>query len=240
MAQMNWRIISQPYIGAEVDMQDTVFPARTTTELANVADRINTEDKYLGKMVFDSTLGQPVFASGAAAAATWSVGALSQNLAVEASNGITGFADAFGASVIRSGSLIKTTILIDLTGLEGGGAGDIIGDATPSISHLGQLTVARNGTLVYGTTTCLETPAGGSVDIDLHAQVEDSGVQDTAISALTGTGILLNNGAWTGAVATPILMTALPAANEYLYLVDVTGTAVVHSAGRFLFEFFGV
>ncbi len=239
MAQMNWRIISQPYIGSEADMQDTVFPARTTTELANSTDRINTEDKYLGKMVFDSTLGQPVFASGAAAAATWSVGALSQNFAVEASNGITGFADAFGASVIRSGSLIKTTIFIDATGLEGGDAGDIIGDATPSISHLGQFTVARNGTLFHGQITCLVTPAGGAADIDFTTADEATGVQDTAIASLSNLNVLLNTGTWTEGVVFETL-TTLPGANQYLYMVDVAGDAVEMSAGQFLLEFYGV
>lgn len=238
--RLNYQILAAPYTVDKDDFIEVLLPVYTTAQLADVAHRVNTVDKFVGKRVFNSTLGQPVYASAATPAAAWSVVALGNDLEIPASAGITGFAETYGASVVKAGGIIHTSILIDLTGLEGGTAGDIIGDATPSISHLGQLTVARNGTLVYGTTTCLETPAGGSTDVDLHAQVEATGVQDVAVSGLTGTGILLNNGAWTGAVATPILMTALPAADEYLYLVDAAGTAVEHSAGRFLFEFFGV
>ena len=161
------------------------------------------------------------------------------DLAVPASAGITGFAAVYGASVIRAGGIIKTTIMIDLTGLESGAAGDIIGDASPSISHLGQFTIARNGTLFYGTITCLETPAGGDPDIDFTSADEGTGVQDTAISALSNLQILLNTGDWTAAVAYE-LMTGLPAADQYLYMVDVGGTAVEYTAGRFLLEFYGV
>jgi len=240
MAQMNYRIVSQPYIGTEADLQDVLFPARTSAELADSGDRINTEDKFRGKVAFDTTLNQPVFASAAAAGAVWVVGALSQDFAVAASAGIAVTAESFGASVVRSGSLIHTTILIDITLLEGGDAGDIIGDDTPSVSHLGQITVARNGTLVYGTVTCLETPAGGDLDIDLYSADEGTGEQDTLIASLTNSTQLLNNGDWAGAVATPILMTALPADDQYLYLVDPVGDVNEFSAGRFLFEFYGV
>ncbi len=238
MAQMNYRVLSQPYIGNEADMQDVLFPSRTTAQLASASNRINTEDKYVGKMVFDSTLGQPVYASGAGASAGWSVIALGQDLAVVASAGITGFAETYGASVIKSGTIIKTTMFIDLTGLEGGDAGDIIGDATPSISHLGQFTVARNGTLFYGQITCLETPAGGNTDIDFTSADEATGVQDTAIASLSNGQILLNTGAWSGGVVFEV-MTGLPAADQYLYMADVGGTAVEYSAGKFLLEFYG-
>ncbi len=239
MAQMNYRVLSQPYIGNEADMQDVLFPARTTTQLADVADSINTEDKFLGKVAFDTTLAQPVYASGATAAAAWLVGAISQNFADEASVGITGFAAAFGASVIRSGSLIKTTIFIDATGLEGGDAGDIIGDATPSVSHLGQFTVARNGTLFHGQITCLVTPAGGAADIDFTTADEDTGVQDTAIASLSNLNVLLNTGTWSEGVVFETI-TTLPVADQYLYMVDVAGDAVEISAGQFLLEFYGV
>ncbi len=163
----------------------------------------------------------------------------SYDMPVVASAGITGFAAVHGASVVKAGGIIKTSIMIDLTGLESGGAGDIIGDATPSISHLGQFTVARNGTLFYGTITCLETPAGGEPDIDFTSADEATGVQDTAISALSNLQVLLNTGDWTAAV-TYELMTGLPAADQYLYMVGVGTTAVEYSAGRFLLEFYGV
>lgn len=45
--------------------------SKTTVELTDVTDAINTTDKYLGKMVWDSTAGFPMFATGDGAADTW-------------------------------------------------------------------------------------------------------------------------------------------------------------------------
>ncbi len=161
------------------------------------------------------------------------------DMSVIATNGISGFAGAYGSSVIKTGTLIKTTIMIDLDGLEGGDAGDILGDATPSISHLGRFTVARSGTLFHGQITCLETPAGGATDIDFTTADEGTGVQDTAISALTNGTILLNTGSWSEGVVFET-MSALPLADQYLYMVDVAGDTTEMSAGIFLLEFWGV
>ena len=93
---------------------------------------------------------------------------------------------------------------------------------------------------MYGTITCLETPAGGDPDIDFTSADEATGVQDAAISGLSNLVVLLNTGDWTAAVQTPELMSGLPAADQYLYMVDVGGTAVEYTAGRFLLEFYGV
>ena len=239
-SRLDYRLLAQHLTPDSDEYVAVLFPVKTTAELASATDRINTVDKFKGKMVFDTTLGQPVYASAATAAAAWTVIALGQDQEVPASAGITGFAETFGVSVVKAGGIIKTTIIIDLTGLESGAAGDIIGDATPSVSHLGQFTVARNGTLMYGTITCLETPAGGDPDIDFTSADEATGVQDAAISGLSNLVVLLNTGDWTAAVQTPELMSGLPAADQYLYMVDVGGTAVEYTAGRFLLEFYGV
>ena len=45
----------------------------TTAELAAAGNAINTTNKVVGKMVWDTTLGQPVWADGAAAGDTWSL-----------------------------------------------------------------------------------------------------------------------------------------------------------------------
>jgi hypothetical protein len=65
--------LSQPYSGPVSEFQDALFPARTTAQLADAADDINVQDKFPGRMVFDTTLGQPVWADGAGATATWSL-----------------------------------------------------------------------------------------------------------------------------------------------------------------------
>lgn len=65
--------LAQPYNGSANDFADYFNPVRTTAQLADIADPINTEDKRAGRMVFDSTLGQPVWADGPAAGDTWSL-----------------------------------------------------------------------------------------------------------------------------------------------------------------------
>jgi hypothetical protein len=155
--------------------------------------------------------------------------------------GIVGTATAAGGNVTKIGPMFKTEIFIDLTGLNSGTtAGDIIGKTLTANCHIGQVTAAKNGTIVYGQITCIETPAGGDPDVDFYGTVtEATGTQDTAISTLTGEVLLLNNGDWTGAPATPIAMTALPGVG-YLYMVDGGGTAATYSAGQFLVELWGV
>ena len=100
-------------------------------------------------------------------------------MAVEAtaSAGIEGTAAVYVTQVNRLKSdtdtnvnIVKTTIMIDLTGLKDGGtAGDIIGKDGSGVAFIGQVTTANQGTVFGVTMTCLETPAGGSTDIDLFS-----------------------------------------------------------------------
>ena len=143
--------------------------------------------------------------------------------------------------VSRNGGLIKTEILIDVTGLDSGAtAGDIIGVSALEDCHIGKITAAVNGTIVHGTITCIETPAAGDDDIDFYGTaLESTGVQDTAVSGLTNEVILLNNGDWAGAVATPKLMSGFPSPG-YIYMVSgQTEGAATYSGGIFLIELWG-
>lgn len=164
-------------------------------------------------------------------------------LATEAGTGITGGTGTVYASAVeRTGGMRKTTILIDLTGLDSDAAlGDIIGvDGTANPCHIGQWTTARNGTWLYGTMTCLETPAGGEVDIDVYAATEATGVTDGAIGDLTETALLAAAADWAAGDAK--LFTAGPADGQYLYLTVGTAstpTAGTYTAGKFLIELFG-
>lgn len=153
--------------------------------------------------------------------------------------GITGGANTvYASSIERLGSLIKTTILIDLTDLNGGGtAGDVIGTDGTGAAYLGQITAALNGTILGGTVECLETPAGSNVDVDLWAADENTGVEDTAISALTNEVQLINHGNW--AVGERAAITAMPGANQYLYLTSGAATAGTFTAGKFRIELLG-
>lgn len=162
-----------------------------------------------------------------------------QTLATGPGVGVTGGSGTIAKiSVHTVGSIVTTRYLIDLTGLNGGGtAGDIIGTDGAGVAHWGQLTVAVCGTILGGRVTCLETPAGSNVDVDLWSADEATGVEDTAISALTNEQQLINHGNWAaGEVAGMVLP---PLASQYLYLTSGAATAGTFTAGQFLIEFFG-
>jgi hypothetical protein len=158
------------------------------------------------------------------------------NVANTAGVGITGTATSFVTHVSVLGTVIKTEILIDLTGLNSGGtADDIIGADGAGVAHLGQITAAVNGTIIAGRLTCLETPATGDDDIDVYSATESTGVEDTAVGDLTETQ-LCNSGDLT---AGTVVAVTPPAANQYLYLVGGTGGSATYSAGILLLEFWG-
>jgi hypothetical protein len=155
--------------------------------------------------------------------------------------GFAGTGTIFKTSVVKHGGIIKTEILIDLTGTKSSTTDlDIIGTSATLAAHIGQVTAAKNGTILYGQMTCFKTPVGGITDIDLYAATEATGKFDDAIAGLTETALLTKGGAWSGAV-TPTILTALPAANAYLYLTGgAGGTAATYTDGRFLLELWGV
>ncbi len=161
-------------------------------------------------------------------------------LTVEAGSGITAAVGGVYKSAIQQfGDIILTTIFIDLTGLHcGGTAADIIGVAGAANCHIGRITEEECGTIMAGKMTCLELPAGGNADIDVYSAAEATGVEDTAVTALTET-LLLNAGASTAVPATIDGFTALPADGEYLYLTVGTTTAAVYTAGKLVIELWG-
>lgn len=150
----------------------------------------------------------------------------------------TGTGTIHKASVEKVGGIITTRILVDLTGLSSSAAADIIGVEAAANCHIGQITAAINGTIIGGKITCLEAPATGEPDIDLYSATEATGVEDAAITGLTETALLNTTADWTIDLVRAI--TAVPAANEYLYLVgDGLGTDAVYTAGKFLIELTG-
>lgn len=166
-----------------------------------------------------------------------------RELPTGAGTGITaGTGTLYYTSVLQIGRLIYTTIFVDLTGLNSGGtAGDIIGVNSAANSHLGQITTDVNGTILGGTMTCLETPAGGEPNIDLWCATESTGTEDAAISGLTETALMESSGDWvaTGGLTVQGL-TAVPAANQYLYLVAGDATSATYTAGKFCIELIGL
>ena len=157
---------------------------------------------------------------------------------VEAGTGITtGSGTIYRSSVIQSGGVITTQILIDLTGLRSTGSGDIIGvNGTSLVCHIGQITAARNGTILTGSMECFEAPAGGDPDINVHSATEGTGVEDGAIGDLTET-LLVNAGDAT--LGSKVYFTAVPAADEFLYLTTGDATDADYTAGKLLIELKG-
>ena len=142
----------------------------------------------------------------------------------------------FKTSTVASNNIVTTTILLDLTGLQSGGtAGDIIGKNGSGAAYLGQITAANNGTILGVSITCLEAPVGGDADIDLYSATEATGVEDTAISALTETQIINSGTLAVGTIARGNTI----AANQYLYLVGQGTSNAAYSAGRLLIEITG-
>jgi hypothetical protein len=169
---------------------------------------------------------------------TASVGTGTSPTAMAVGSGITGTGTIVRSSVTKNGSLIETRILIDLTGLNGGGtAADIIGGDGLANCHFGQITTAVNGTIFGGYMRCLEVPTGSNADVDLYAATVATGTEDAAVTSLTGQAILLNGGTWTLSLTSAL--TAYPAANSYLYLASGTATAATFTAGIYEIVLFG-
>ena len=165
------------------------------------------------------------------------------------SNGLSAGAGITGGSgtVFHSwrdttGNIVKTSIFLELTDLQGSAtAGDIVGQGTDA-AHIGQITAARNGTIFFGKVTCFEVPTTNLTTIDLYSADEATGAFDGAIGDLTETQLLdaaafaADDGAADNSVQ---YLSAYPAANEYLYLVSQDTTAVTATAGKLLIELYG-
>ena len=153
----------------------------------------------------------------------------------------TGTNTVYKANVTVAGDLIKTEIFIDLTGLNSSAAGDIIGKNRTANCHIGQITSALCGSIFAGTFQSLETPAGGEPDIDLFAATEATGTEDAAVSGLAETKLLdLGADLASGNLGTPFVLSAFPAADQYLYLVaSGGGTDDTYTAGKLLITLYG-
>jgi hypothetical protein len=159
-------------------------------------------------------------------------------IATTAGTGITsGSGTVYAASVIKTGGIFHTSILIDLTGLASSGSGDIIGKAATANCHIGQITAAVNGTVLGGKMTCLEAPGGGDPDINLWYADEATGTEDAAVTGLTNQTQMCDSGDL--ALNSVISIATPPAADKYIYMVTGAATDANYTAGKILIEFFG-
>jgi hypothetical protein len=133
-------------------------------------------------------------------------------------------------------NIVKTTIMIDLTGLNSGGAtGDIIGKDGSGVAYIGRITTADNGVVFGVTMECFEQPTTGEDDINLHSATEGTGVEDTAIGDLTET-LIIDGGAQVAGTRTA---GGTIAADQYLYLTGGSNTAGTYDAGRLVITILG-
>lgn len=147
-------------------------------------------------------------------------------------------AESYSAGIARSGGLIVTRIVVDISTLIGSATDlDIIGESAAADCHWGQITAAKSGTLIGGRVTCLEVPAGGTADIDFYSAAESTGTQDALVTGLDEVALVTSGGAWTSGATKG--MTLLPRANDYLYITNGAASGGTFSAGKFLIELFG-
>ncbi len=159
---------------------------------------------------------------------------------MSAGSGFSNGSSIYKANVTYAGDLIKTEILVDLTDLNSGDAdGDIIGKVGTANCHIGQITAALNGTIIAGHLECFETPTGGEPDIDVYSATEATGTEEALITGLTETALLNTGADWT-LTKQKMALTALPAADSYLYLVASGGaTNDTYTAGILLLTLYG-
>jgi hypothetical protein len=207
------------------------------TDILNAVDLLSsTEAGYIDAVTAGATAASKAVVLDSGGDATSGPVILS-DLPTVAGVGITGAADNFASGVVRVGTLYKTTIVVDIDGLNSGGAiDDIIGKDGADVAHLGQITAARNGTIFAGLLTCIEAPAGGDADINMYSAVEATGVEDTLITALDEVQ-LCDSGDLTAASRIPL--TDYPRANDYLYLATGAATANTYTAGILVIELWG-
>ena len=146
------------------------------------------------------------------------------------------------SAVQRIGGIIKTTILIDITGLGSSTTDlDIIGKAGGNAA-ITEITAAINGTIVGGMMTCFVAPTTGVTDIDVYAAAEGTATLafDYAIGSATEAAILTRGAAWVAGDIKPF--TALPtSAKPFIYLTcGAAGTVGDYATGTFLIELYGV
>jgi hypothetical protein len=158
-----------------------------TDDLADALNVVEGANSYLKFTTSNGTEAITVgkattFAASVAVGTTLAVTGVSTfagNISGAAGAGVATHAAELVTSVEKTGTIIKTSILIDLTGLNSGAnADDIIGDAAAVDCHIGRSVAAVNGTLIGGTITCIETPAGGDNDIDLCGHLAHKEVCD--------------------------------------------------------------
>lgn len=238
---MTWRKIADHAAGnltvTEAGYLNGITPGTQAASKAVVADaNVNTGVHKVTELHIGTSGSETQVTSTAA-----ELNYLDQNLATNVLTRGAGVdtAESYVGSISRMGGLIVTSIVVDITTLIGSATDtDIIGESAAASCHWGQITTAKSGTLIGGKVTCLEVPAGGTADINFYSANESTGAQDALATSLTETVLIDAAGAWTSGAAKG--MTALPPANDYLYIANGAASGGTFTAGKFLIELYGV
>ena len=69
--RLNWSLFAAPYTVNKEDLIAVLYPSATSAQLQDATHRLNTEDKFAGRMVFDTTTSLPAFAAGPGPTDDW-------------------------------------------------------------------------------------------------------------------------------------------------------------------------
>ncbi len=154
---------------------------------------------------------------------------------------ISGSANTIYHSFIeKNGNIIRTSIYIDLTDLEGTASANQIVGIGSNPSHLGQITDAKCGTIFDIVVTCIEAPDADLQELDIIASSDSAGKKGDDYGGggdFTDPGSKVVDADYT---APGIFnMTARPASGDFLYLASVTASADTATSGKLLIELYG-
>lgn len=202
----------------------------TAAELAAVPDGIWVPAE--GDIWYDTTNDVLKIYSGSA----WSeLGSSQAALTAEHGAGAIGTGVAPATYRRTENGIIITEIKIDLTGLNcGGTADDAIGLLATDACYIGRNVVATNGILFKAELICLETPAGGSTDVN----VVENTLADIQEDEAAGVDYLINGGTAAAGLSVVRLEPAITA-NDYWYLASGGTTNATYTAGQFIFRTYG-
>ena len=136
---------------------------------------------------------------------------------------------------------VKTNIIIDLTGLTNEATHkDMIGYNSGFV-HIGGISYQRTGNIYKAVMTCLQTPAGGELDIDVYQSTSSTGTEGNLVTSLDNDVQLLDaSGDWSANSTKTFDLN--PSDSNYLYLTvgaESSISAGTYTAGKFLIELYG-
>jgi hypothetical protein len=144
-------------------------------------------------------------------------------------------AAAYKVAIEEKGDLVYTRILVDLTGLNSGGAGDVIGvNASTDSAAIFHVTEAECGTVIGGRLFTYETPLTGDDDIDVVLSATGTTAEDAAPTS--GTTVVNSGNIAAGDTDN---FTSFDMAKPYIYLVGATGADATYTAGIVEIELVG-